>query len=112
MKLFLATLGDLFSVFLYSFATVGLQQFLLLPDSSSAVKMRPTRNVKRNRRIFNSSTQSESPRKQSRPAPLKVDVPLTAKEVAQNNGLRLRNLLKLPKAHKWVRYEWFYSSLD
>ncbi|XP_037931978.1 protein lin-9 homolog [Teleopsis dalmanni] len=27
-------------------------------------------------------------------------------------GIRLRNLLKLPKAHKWVFYEWFYSFLD
>nr|CAG4636038.1 EOG090X03EV [Eubosmina coregoni] len=27
-------------------------------------------------------------------------------------GVRLRNLLKLPKAHKWVCYEWFYSNLD
>ncbi|KAF0298393.1 Protein lin-9 [Amphibalanus amphitrite] len=27
-------------------------------------------------------------------------------------GLRLRNLLKLPKAHKFVCYEWFYSTID
>nr|CAD7257916.1 unnamed protein product [Timema shepardi] len=27
-------------------------------------------------------------------------------------GMRLRNLLKLPKAHKWVCYEWFYSNID
>ena len=27
-------------------------------------------------------------------------------------GVRLRNLLKLPKAHKCVCYEWFYSNLD
>ncbi|UYV81391.1 LIN9 [Cordylochernes scorpioides] len=27
-------------------------------------------------------------------------------------GAKLKNLLKLPKAHKWVCYEWFYSSLD
>jgi hypothetical protein len=26
--------------------------------------------------------------------------------------MRLRNLLKLPKAHKWVCYEWFYSNID
>ena len=25
---------------------------------------------------------------------------------------RLRNLLKLPKAHKWCYYEWFYSDID
>lgn len=34
------------------------------------------------------------------------------KRMAQRIGVRLRNLLKLPKAHKWVCYEWFYSNLD
>jgi len=34
------------------------------------------------------------------------------KRVAQATGMRLRNLLKLPKAHKWVCYEWFYSNID
>lgn len=34
------------------------------------------------------------------------------KKMAQAIGVRLRNLLKLPKAHKWVCYEWFYSNLD
>ena len=34
------------------------------------------------------------------------------KRAAQSIGVRLRNLLKLPKAHKWVCYEWFYSNLD
>ncbi|XP_046395858.1 protein lin-9 homolog [Ischnura elegans] len=34
------------------------------------------------------------------------------KKVAQKIGVRLRNLLKLPKAHKWVCYEWFYSNID
>ena len=27
-------------------------------------------------------------------------------------GVALRNLLKLPKGHKWVCYEFFYSNLD
>ncbi len=31
---------------------------------------------------------------------------------AQVNAVRLRNVLKLPKAHKWVFYEWLYSNLD
>ncbi|KAL5284240.1 LIN9 family protein [Megaselia abdita] len=35
-----------------------------------------------------------------------------SKETAQSIGLRLRNLLKLPKAHKWVLFEWFYSFID
>lgn len=34
------------------------------------------------------------------------------KRAAQAIGVKLRNLLKLPKAHKWVCYEWFYSNLD
>jgi hypothetical protein len=34
------------------------------------------------------------------------------RKVAQSIGVRLRNFLKLPKAHKWVCYEWFYSNLD
>ena len=34
------------------------------------------------------------------------------KRTAQVIGVKLRNLLKLPKAHKWVCYEWFYSNLD
>lgn len=34
------------------------------------------------------------------------------RKIFQRIGLRLRNLLKLPKAHKWVSYEWFYSYID
>ena len=31
---------------------------------------------------------------------------------AQRLGMTLRNLLKLPKAHKWVCFEFFYSNID
>uniref|UniRef100_A0A5K3EJN6 DIRP domain-containing protein n=1 Tax=Mesocestoides corti TaxID=53468 RepID=A0A5K3EJN6_MESCO len=34
------------------------------------------------------------------------------RRTAQVNAVRLRNVLKLPKAHKWVFYEWLYSNLD
>ena len=34
------------------------------------------------------------------------------RKIGQKIGMRLRNLLKLPKAHKWVCYEWFYSNID
>ncbi|XP_014241126.1 protein lin-9 homolog isoform X2 [Cimex lectularius] len=34
------------------------------------------------------------------------------RKLGQKIGMRLRNLLKLPKAHKWVCYEWFYSNID
>ncbi|XP_055605366.1 protein lin-9 homolog [Uranotaenia lowii] len=39
-------------------------------------------------------------------------VALVDKKASQRIGLRLRNLLKLPKAHKFVSYEWFYSNID
>lgn len=34
------------------------------------------------------------------------------KKSAQRLGVALRNLLKLPKGHKWVCHEFFYSNLD
>ncbi|XP_039301366.1 protein lin-9 homolog [Nilaparvata lugens] len=34
------------------------------------------------------------------------------RRLGQKIGMRLRNLLKLPKAHKWVCYEWFFSNID
>jgi hypothetical protein len=42
------------------------------------------------------------------------DLELTSpeKKSAQSLGVALRNLLKLPKAHKWVCYEFFYSNID
>eukprot|EP00094_Tigriopus_californicus_P000053 TCALIF_00053-PA protein Name:"Similar to LIN9 Protein lin-9 homolog (Homo sapiens)" AED:0.07 eAED:0.07 QI:75/0.2/0.16/1/1/1/6/0/643 len=42
------------------------------------------------------------------------DFELTSPEKKSAHGLSvaLRNLLKLPKAHKWVCYEFFYSNID
>lgn len=107
-----------------------------------AVLSRPPRIRKRNRRIFNdfedtSYTLSRSSgRKSARtasPVSQKTDDPewtpdkrpgrsikkepvapavLPDKRVIQKVGIRLRNLLKLPKAHRWVCYEWFYSNID
>lgn len=40
---------------------------------------------------------------------------MTESEIQVNTeqvGRRLKNLLKLPKAHKFVMFEWFYSNLD
>lgn len=34
------------------------------------------------------------------------------RKTGQKIGTRLRNLLKLPKAHKWVCFEYFYSNID
>lgn len=100
----------------------------------------PPRTRKRNRRIFNdyedtSYTLSRpSARKSARNLSPKVDDPewtpekrtggrqakketapvpvIPDKKVIQKVGIRLRNLLKLPKAHRWVCYEWFYSNID
>ena len=55
--------------------------------------------------------------------PIKIEKPQTVekqpqppsspdRKIGQKIGMRLRNLLKLPKAHKWVCYEWFYSNID
>ncbi|XP_074600529.1 protein lin-9 homolog [Brevipalpus obovatus] len=39
--------------------------------------------------------------------------PVTSKKNKMEEiGVRLRTLLKLPKAHKWVCYEWFYANID
>lgn len=35
-----------------------------------------------------------------------------ANAIRQRIGMKLRNLLKLPKAQRWVYYEWFYSNID
>lgn len=48
--------------------------------------------------------------KKPKEEPTKLDSP--DRRLGQKVGMRLRNLLKLPKAHKWVCYEWFYSNID
>lgn len=53
----------------------------------------------------------QTPQQQQQQSALPYIIPVD-KKVGQRIGLRLRNLLKLPKAHKWVSYEWFYSFID
>ncbi|XP_050722601.1 protein lin-9 homolog isoform X2 [Eriocheir sinensis] len=93
----------------------------------------PARMRKKNRLYFDddlvsSPTQVKSPKKaargtpkkQANPQPLPVapvklepqTITTPDKKVAQQNGVRLRNFLKLPQAHKWVYFEWFYSNID
>ncbi|XP_064635004.1 protein lin-9 homolog isoform X3 [Lineus longissimus] len=83
----------------------------------------PPRMKKKNRLIFNDDEETElanmrSPRKQSKLSSpvsrirMKGSLSTPDKKAAQATGVRLRNLLKLPKAHKWVCYEWFFSNLD
>ncbi|XP_041927901.1 protein lin-9 homolog [Alosa sapidissima] len=58
---------------------------------------------------------SRSPRRSHRVTTMPqkfADFAVPDKKASQKIGLRLRNLLKLPKAHKWCIYEWFYSNID
>ncbi|KAL5006694.1 hypothetical protein ScPMuIL_015500 [Solemya velum] len=78
----------------------------------------PPRIRKRNQRFFNDDEETNyspvrSPKKQPKITG-STNKSLTGpeKRAAQAIGVKLRNLLKLPKAHKWVCYEWFYSNLD
>uniref|UniRef100_A0A4W5JUH7 Lin-9 DREAM MuvB core complex component n=1 Tax=Hucho hucho TaxID=62062 RepID=A0A4W5JUH7_9TELE len=78
----------------------------------------PTQSYKRSRLFREEEEQrlpSRSPRRSQRvtSVPQKfTNVTTPDKKVSQRIGLRLRNLLKLPKAHKWCIYEWFYSNID
>uniref|UniRef100_A0A665TD23 DIRP domain-containing protein n=1 Tax=Echeneis naucrates TaxID=173247 RepID=A0A665TD23_ECHNA len=81
----------------------------------------PTRSSKRSRLFREEDEQpqqrlpSRSPRRSQRvtTTPQKFSNVVTPdKKASQKIGLRLRNLLKLPKAHKWCIYEWFYSNID
>lgn len=91
----------------------------------------PVRNRKRNRFIYNDEEETEtsnmsmsaaranaglrSPNKRGvRGSPSKYEPAIRAldKKLAQRAGISLRTLLKLPKAHRWVCYEWFYANID
>nr|XP_020444825.1 protein lin-9 homolog isoform X2 [Monopterus albus] len=88
---------------------------------SSLTMDTPTRSSKRSRLLREEEEQpqqrlpSRSPRRSQRvtATPQKFSNVVTPdKKASQRIGLRLRNLLKLPKAHKWCIYEWFYSNID
>ncbi|XP_071397856.1 protein lin-9 homolog isoform X1 [Centroberyx affinis] len=88
---------------------------------SSLTMDTPTRSSKRSRLFREEEEQpqqrlpSRSPRRSQRvtTTPQKfANVTTPDKKASQKIGLRLRNLLKLPKAHKWCIYEWFYSNID
>ncbi|XP_018331210.1 protein lin-9 homolog isoform X2 [Agrilus planipennis] len=69
----------------------------------------PSRGVKDSPKVSprKSAQKDQKPPKSVSPRPQSPD-----RKIGQKIGLRLRNLLKLPKAHKWVCFEWFYSNID
>uniref|UniRef100_A0A8D2LK54 Lin-9 DREAM MuvB core complex component n=1 Tax=Varanus komodoensis TaxID=61221 RepID=A0A8D2LK54_VARKO len=79
----------------------------------------PFRSSKRSRSFCEEEERqmsTRSPKRNQRvtmvPQKFTVTMPTPDKKASQKIGLRLRNLLKLPKAHKWCIYEWFYSNID
>ncbi|XP_065398779.1 protein lin-9 homolog isoform X1 [Macaca fascicularis] len=87
-------------------------------NTSPAVEM-PFRNSKRSRLFSDEDDRqinTRSPKRNQRVAmvPQKFTATMSTpdKKASQKIGFRLRNLLKLPKAHKWCIYEWFYSNID
>ncbi|XP_031452541.1 protein lin-9 homolog isoform X1 [Phasianus colchicus] len=84
----------------------------------STVEM-PFRNSKRSRLFCEEDDRqinTRSPKRNQKAVmvPQKFNTTMSTpdKKASQKIGLRLRNLLKLPKAHKWCIYEWFYSNID
>lgn len=62
--------------------------------------------------ISHSTPPISSSIKQEKESDKPTQPPSPDRKIGQKIGMRLRNLLKLPKAHKWVCYEWFYSNID
>ncbi|NXW05385.1 LIN9 protein, partial [Fregetta grallaria] len=87
-------------------------------NAGSALEM-PFRNSKRSRLFCEEDDRqinTRSPKRNQKvamvPQKFNTTMPTPDKKASQKIGLRLRNLLKLPKAHKWCIYEWFYSNID
>lgn len=70
-------------------------------ESEKSVVPAPKPVKKARKKILKTSTVTES-----------SNMNIIDKKACQRIGLRLRNLLKLPKAHKFVMYEFFYSNID
>ncbi|XP_029448907.1 protein lin-9 homolog isoform X1 [Rhinatrema bivittatum] len=88
-------------------------------SNSVATMELPSRNSKRSRPFCEEEERqlnTRSPKRNQKvtmiPQKFTATMPTPVKKASQKTGLRLRNLLKLPKAHKWCIYEWFYSNID
>lgn len=78
----------------------------------SAKKQKATPTKSKVRGVLKDSPKA-SPKRTPKEQKISVDSPQAPdRKIGQKIGMRLRNLLKLPKAHKWVCYEWFYSNID
>lgn len=84
--------------------------------SAKKIKQTPTKKPKimTPQKILKDSTPKKYSSRDIKPPRGYSPPPLQSpdRRVGQKIGLRLRNVLKLPKAHKWVCYEWFYSDID
>jgi hypothetical protein len=91
------------------------------PTQMMASGKYPARKRKKNRLIFNDEEDTEPVMRTKGGKGINntngfSTMPIVEKgvdkKIAQRLGMSLRTLLKLPKAHKWVCYEWFYANID
>ncbi|XP_053972621.1 protein lin-9 homolog isoform X2 [Hylaeus anthracinus] len=85
-----------------------------IPRPSPAKKQNRITNEprKNNNMLTQPLTPTVTPIKQEKEPDKPLQPSSPDRKIGQKIGMRLRNLLKLPKAHKWVCYEWFYSNID
>lgn len=83
----------------------------LLRPSPAKKQNKMISETKKNSNV-SSHTPTTTPVKQEREHEKPLPPSSPDRKIGQKIGMRLRNLLKLPKAHKWVCYEWFYSNID
>ncbi|XP_047736361.1 protein lin-9 homolog [Hyalella azteca] len=62
--------------------------------------------------ISSSSNSNSPPTVSTATAAMSAPYPADRSGAVHDNRLRLRNFLKLPQAHKWIYYEWFYANID
>ena len=79
----------------------------------ASVKKTPKSSAKKASAIASAlASSSSSTDSKTALEPFDPELSSPEKKSAQRLGVALRNLLKLPKGHKWVCYEFFYSNLD